>query len=703
MSREPGSTTESIKVTNFRMALDKRHRGMQESSELVSHQDKPPSADEMALVGRHAGPFQLMRFVAHGGMGTVYEAKRIDADERVAVKVLSGGKRLGPTDSHYKRFRTETAALQRVSHPYLVRILDCGKTEEDLPWIAMEFLHGESLRARMDRYAREGTCLPGKEMVRIAQQIARAMVAMHAREIVHRDLKPDNIMLVPNPEVPGDEIVKVVDFGVAKLLDAETAVTTEGVTLGTVTYMAPEQCLGDARIDGRADLYALGVILYEIIDGQPPFHGSYKSVMHQHISARPPRLRARTDDVSAGLVELVEALLAKAPSQRPALPDVIEALESTPVALVRRPSLVHDADGTSTTTLEREVFQLSPTVKHGKEQDKPAGAAVRRRLLGLAATSLMLGCATYIGFSRLYNQTRFGQEVPTLPGMVRLSGGPFQMGSSAEEIDALCVSLPGGCSENDLKQLGREKPARDVQISSFQLDRKEVNNRAFADFLNIVAADLETIEDRDEHYPRFVKERKTGLPFADLHPAAGGIVLLANGTFAPRPGSENLPAVQVTWHGASRYCRHLGKRLPTEAEWEFAARGAERRKYPWGDAAPQCSSVVFGRDDKLGCPEKPLMLEPVGTSSQDVTPDGIRDLGGNAGEWVQDQFILPYYESCGDCVDPVLDPNTPNADDYRIFRGGTFHSFAWQLRGSTRSRWAPTSVMDGVGVRCASR
>jgi formylglycine-generating enzyme required for sulfatase activity len=93
----------------------------------------------------------------------------------------------------------------------------------------------------------------------------------------------------------------------------------------------------------------------------------------------------------------------------------------------------------------------------------------------------------------------------------------------------------------------------------------------------------------------------------------------------------------------------------------------------------------------------------VGSSSQDITPEGVRGLAGNAGEWVQDQFLLPYYESCGDCRDPVVEKPVSGTDDFRIFRGGTFRGIAWVSRGSTRSRWRRTDVMDGLGVRCASR
>lgn len=669
------------------------------------------TSDEALLLGRVMGPFRIQRFVARGGMGSVFEAIHMSTGERVAVKVLASGQRPGLTASRHKRFITETRALQRLSHPSLVRILDCGETEGGLPWFAMEFLDGESLRLRMERHVRNGSHLPAHEIVSIARQIAHAMAVIHAMGVVHRDLKPDNIMIVRGPEAQDEECVKVVDFGVAKLLDAEAGVTTEGVTLGTATYMAPEQCVGNALIDGSADVYSLGVILYELIAGEPPFRGDVATVMRQHIFAVPASLQSRASLAPAGLVELIEALLLKEPSRRPAIEDVIDALESTPIALKQQhamasmgvvtderiPTIAAEATGdripighTTAEQIETIAAPIAqPRTSHRRWMSFGAGAVA---LLGVVAmVSLRL------------NALKSTPETPILPGMVRIQGGKYQMGSSAEEIEQACQTLHGGCTDAEMPQLTREKPLHEVQISSFQIDIDEVDNRSFAIFLNTLGPEIDTREDRDEHRPRFVTERASGLLLVDLHPRASGIERNPDGTFAARAGRERLPAVQISWDGASRYCRYVGKRLPTEAEWEFAARGKERRMFPWGDAPPRCDGVAFGRGEARGCKDKPPELDPVGTGSQDITPEGVRGLGGNAGEWVQDQFLLPYYEACGDCKDPVVDKPVSGTDDFRIFRGGTFLGIAWLSRGSTRSRWRRTNVMDGIGVRCASR
>lgn len=658
-------------------------------------------------VGLLLGSYRVCRFIAQGGMGAVFEAEHAASGERVALKILHSGGRPSISASQRKRFVTETRALLRLSHPSLVRFFDCGETEEGLPWFAMELLSGESLRARIERHTSRESFLPAEEIVRIARQIVEAIEAIHAMGVVHRDLKPDNIMLVADSSAPAGERVKVVDFGIAKMLDADTPLTTEGVALGTATYMAPEQCVGNATLDGSADLYAFGVILYELLSGAPPFRGDVATVMRQHIFAAPPPLAPRDPEAPQGLVDLCEALLAKEPSRRPLPSEVRDTLASTPITLKRR-SWARDAESTATRTDERvpvrhSALELAPTERREVVETENTGQKRSSRPRWMAAAALLLFTVASAAIFSLRRPAQSTSETPTLPGMVRIAGGRFRMGSSAEEIEAACKTLPGGCAEEEMPQLFREKPIREVEVSSFQIDANEVDNRSFASFLNTLGPELDTREDRDEHFKRFVTERVSGLLLADLHPLAGGIELQSNGLFVPRQGRERLPAVQITWDGASRYCRHLGKRLPTEAEWELAARGKERRTFPWGDKPPQCEGVAFGRGEARGCSDREAKLAPVGSSLLDQTPDGVRDLGGNAGEWVQDQFLLPYYEACGDCVDPVVEKPMPATDDFRIFRGGTFRGVAWVSRGATRSRWRRTDVMDGIGVRCATR
>jgi serine/threonine-protein kinase len=200
--------------------------------------------------------YRVIRLLGEGGMGLVYEAVRDDIGVRAAVKVLR------PEYAHNAelagRFINEARAANMVQHPGLVRVFDYGRLPTGEPYLAMEFLEGVSLRARMmrDRPLGEG------DAMRLGRQIAAAVGAAHAKQIVHRDLKPENVMIIDDADAPGGERAKVLDFGIAKLeTGAPSQVRTRTNTMmGTPVYMAPEQCRGLKTITDRADVYSLGVI-----------------------------------------------------------------------------------------------------------------------------------------------------------------------------------------------------------------------------------------------------------------------------------------------------------------------------------------------------------------------------------------------------------------------------------------------------------
>ena len=644
------------------------------------------------LLGTLVGQYRITREIARGGMGVVYEAIHDVIGQRAAVKVLLDS---GSRTSAHPRFLNEARAVSLVQHPGMARIFDFGQLASGVPYILMEFIEGELLRVRLSK----PDARPAPESaLRIARQIAAALAASHARGIVHRDLKPENVMRVRHEEAAGGERVKLLDFGIAKLVGDEHVRTTEGTVLGTALYMSPEQCAGGEDIDDRADVYALGVLLYEMFAGVPPFSGQSTAVMRQHLFQEPPPLPEGSALSGAGR-ELLRRMLAKEPSRRPRMEEVAELLQHLergsslegvlPVSLVP-----------SKSTSRPHEAQSVPTVV-GRRKDADTLRPLRRRWpLVAGGAAVAVATAAWLG-ARALEKPRV--VAPTLAGMVRLPGGAFRMGSTPKEIEAECARLPRGCTEDIRRRLERELPAREVTVSSFQLDAYEVTHAQFAAFLSRIAPSLDVREDRDDRRPRFVYDRASGLLLVDLYPRASGLERTAEGRFTVRPGMENKPVVQVTWDGASRYCQFLGKRLPTEAEWEFAARGVERRTYPWGEDAPRCEGVVFGRKAEAGCEQLTERMEDVGTGAQDVTSEGIHDLGGSVGEWVQDAFTRPYYGACGECLNPrAEEPHVPVAEDLRLFRGGAYTTYALLSRGATRSRWKRGDVQEGIGLRCAS-
>jgi serine/threonine protein kinase len=264
-----------------------------------------------------AGRFTLAEQLGCGSMGAVYRAVEAPMNRDVALKILRADRAI---DANARaRFLREATTMSRLSSPHTVRVLDFGEAGAGGLFIAMELLRGESLAARLRRVGRFDV----DTAFTAIRQVLRSLDEAHAKGVIHRDLKPANLFFAQTPGDPGEELIKVLDFGVAKLMEKESPAplgqTLAGTVLGTPCYMSPEQALG-RPIDARSDLYSLGVIAYELLTGRPPFVDETNvMVMARHVRAAPPPMRRVAPDASVG-AEVEAALmsvLSKNPAQRP--------------------------------------------------------------------------------------------------------------------------------------------------------------------------------------------------------------------------------------------------------------------------------------------------------------------------------------------------------------------------------------------------
>ena len=266
---------------------------------------------EDSFVGRLlAGRYELHEELAAGGMGRIYKALQRGMGRWVAVKLLLDS--LSQDDEVARRFYREMQATARIEHPNTVRIYDFGHSEQGDLFLVMELLQGHTLQ---DVMVEDGP-LPASRTARIGAQIASALSAAHHEGVIHRDLKPENILLCDG--YGQHDVVKVLDFGLARLVDAHPGDRTQvGQRLGTPLYMAPETVMRGAA-DERSDLYALGVLLYEMVVGKPPFTGSPSKIMHQHAHAEPPSAADQAPGhCPAWLDTLIASLVRKDPDARP--------------------------------------------------------------------------------------------------------------------------------------------------------------------------------------------------------------------------------------------------------------------------------------------------------------------------------------------------------------------------------------------------
>jgi serine/threonine protein kinase len=260
-----------------------------------------------------AGRYRLERLIGQGGMGRVYQALHLTMGKRVALKLLAP--ELADDPENVDRFEREAAASARLRHPNTIQIFDYGRAEDGQLYLAMELLSGRDLA---ECIAQEGALSPARA-VHIFTQILKSLKEAHANGIIHRDLKPENIFLT---DIPGEfDFVKVLDFGIAKFTHSDRikqTLTVRGFVCGTPMYVAPEQALG-MPVTAATDLYSAGVILYEMLTGEPPFTGDDPvTLAMKQIHAPPPKLpdaiRAALPDA---LEELLYKLLDKAPGRRP--------------------------------------------------------------------------------------------------------------------------------------------------------------------------------------------------------------------------------------------------------------------------------------------------------------------------------------------------------------------------------------------------
>ena len=268
------------------------------------------------LIGQTLGRYRILEQLGEGGMAVVYKAMDTRLGREVAIKVILPGR--DHTEKFLKRFEREARALAQLSHPNIVKVLDYGE-HEGLPFLVMEYIPGGNLKQRLTGL------VPYQEAAQLLAPVARALAYAHSQKIIHRDVKPANILLTRS----GDAMLS--DFGIAKLLDIEetTELTSTGIGLGTPAYMAPEQGLGQA-VDHRADIYALGVVFYELITGRKPYSADTPmAVLHKQLTEP----LVRPSKIVSGLPNGVEQVLLKALAREPAqryqsMPEFASALET---------------------------------------------------------------------------------------------------------------------------------------------------------------------------------------------------------------------------------------------------------------------------------------------------------------------------------------------------------------------------------------
>ena len=376
------------------------------------------------------GRYRLEAKLGHGGMGVVYRATDLTMKRQVAVKLIRGAEGIPLDEEIAGRFLREAKNTARIQHEHIIEVYDLGRSHEGDLFFVMELLEGESLSARIRR---EGRISP-KNAVHIGTQVCAALHVAHAAGVIHRDLKPANIMLVRR--AGDDAYVKVLDFGVAKSYsaDQQTTLTHTGMLVGTVEYMAPEQIMGK-QVDGRTDVYALGITLYRMLAGRAPFKdGGVPALIHAHLNVTPKPLVEKFPEVPRELDRIVQQCLAKRPEQRfSSMPELAHALAASVSVVDDLYAAGEDADKTHVGRKEKREEEFDDaTIKMERPladlpappERPPVSAAPPAALRHVDATAVMRADEATAKRSIPDEVTRIDRSSPSTCAMCQTMNAP---------------------------------------------------------------------------------------------------------------------------------------------------------------------------------------------------------------------------------------------------------------------------------------
>ncbi len=502
------------------------------------------------------GKYELEEYLG-GGMSEVYRARDTLIGRTVALKILT---EKGRADGDVKaRFLAEARTAGNISHENILGIYDFGEDDQHRPFMVMEFLHGEDLRSAI-HHGRTGDL---RNKLRIALEIARALQYIHSQKIVHRDLKPENVHIAQNGQV------KLMDFGISKREGLE--LTRTGFMVGTPYYMAPEQVTGGA-VTAQADVYAFGVLLFELITGLHPIAGETVERIFYAILNEPLSVEAlRNAGAPEALCRLVCACAAKASSERPdGFGSICAELERL---LAAARGVAPETDPNAATVVMNAATLVMPERQPeaiAETTPQPPEKSPRRK------SNWWLSSLAGIGMAILFAWHPW--DMPAPKANPQPSTAPALASSLSMKSGDMVLVPEGPFLHGDKKE--------QVSLPAFYIDRTAVTNAAYQAFAEATNRALP---------PDFPKDQ------------------------------PQYPVVNVTIDDAKAFANWARKRLPSALEWEKAARGTDGRLFPWGND-PDPSRANVGTDG----------VRPVADFTQGASPAGALQMIGNVREFVDE-------------------------------------------------------------------
>jgi eukaryotic-like serine/threonine-protein kinase len=635
---------------------------------------------QQSLIGQTIERYHILEQLGEGGMAIVYKAYDTRLERYVALKVIRAEKLTSESmDKTLKRFEREARALARLTHPNIVPVTDYGEFG-DKPYLVMPYIPGETLKRHL-----MGRPIPWHQAARFLAPVARALEHAHQHNIIHRDVKPSNILITAN----GQPMLS--DFGVAKVLETEETsdLTGTGVGVGTPDYMAPEQGM-TSIVDERVDIYALGVVFYELVTGRRPYRADTPMAVMLKKNTEPlPRPTSLVPDLPPDVENHLLKALARDPANR------FQTMTEMAV------SLENFAEG------KLPASKAPPA----KQPDSAPPRSRKNPLMGLGIglagficlASLVTGglaAVKWLGANTGATATLTETTIPqTEPAPVDSSTPTDSFVASTPTLelptdtptaapDAGRVSPTDGMSllyvpagefpmGGNVSRFDQSKPEHTIYLDAFWIDKIEVTNAMFSQFAS-----------QTGYVGELEKQGITWFYNGSWYDRSGAGWRNPFGPGTNLDGRADYPVIQVSWNDAVAYCTWVGRRLPTEAEWEKAARGSSGYLYPWGNTPPSSNLANYG--GQIGD------IVRVGSYPENISPYGALDMAGNVYEWVADYFSITYYASS-----PPSNPTGPSSGRSKVMRGGSWQLEADRLLTYEREASPPSAGNSNLGFRCA--